>query len=210
MKNAAIENPRSRQGELGQFLTASLVADFMASMFGPSRSDGCATPRDRCGPDICKKMAARLIGRELYKPVFRSRVLRPGEVSIDQYNHTRARLKENGLFSPESRRELERKLAAKCGMETGEVALYCAPSAPGYSKAIFRIAKSPTKSGNHEVLELELLKRHASLWSLFVFAPPDAPLSKAQKLVEAVQEHFSLQNELNIPAIQRNLQLWTL
>ena len=35
MKVAAAENPRSRQEELGQFLTASPVADFMASMFGP-------------------------------------------------------------------------------------------------------------------------------------------------------------------------------
>jgi adenine-specific DNA-methyltransferase len=35
MKIAAIENPRSRQEELGQFLTAMPVADFMASMFGP-------------------------------------------------------------------------------------------------------------------------------------------------------------------------------
>jgi adenine-specific DNA-methyltransferase len=35
MKAAAIENPRSRQEELGQFLTASPVAEFMASMFGP-------------------------------------------------------------------------------------------------------------------------------------------------------------------------------
>ncbi|NBV24082.1 MAG: hypothetical protein EBS05_19450 [Proteobacteria bacterium] len=35
MKLAAIENPRSRQEELGQFLTATPVADFMASMFGP-------------------------------------------------------------------------------------------------------------------------------------------------------------------------------
>lgn len=35
MKVAAIENPRSRQEELGQFLTATPVADFMASMFGP-------------------------------------------------------------------------------------------------------------------------------------------------------------------------------
>jgi adenine-specific DNA-methyltransferase len=34
MKIAAIENPRSRQEELGQFLTASPVPDFMASMFG--------------------------------------------------------------------------------------------------------------------------------------------------------------------------------
>lgn len=34
MKLASIENPRSRQEELGQFLTASPVADFMASMFG--------------------------------------------------------------------------------------------------------------------------------------------------------------------------------
>ena len=49
MKIAAIENPRSRQEELGQFLTAMPVADFMASMFGPGRSDGCATPKDRCG-----------------------------------------------------------------------------------------------------------------------------------------------------------------
>ena len=35
MKIAAIDNARSRQEELGQFLTASPVADFMASMFGP-------------------------------------------------------------------------------------------------------------------------------------------------------------------------------
>jgi adenine-specific DNA-methyltransferase len=35
MKIAAIESPISRQEELGQFLTASPVADFMASMFGP-------------------------------------------------------------------------------------------------------------------------------------------------------------------------------
>ena len=35
LKLAAIENPRSRQEELGQFLTATPVADFMASMFGP-------------------------------------------------------------------------------------------------------------------------------------------------------------------------------
>jgi adenine-specific DNA-methyltransferase len=34
MKIAAIENPRSRQVELGQFLTAAPVAAFMASMFG--------------------------------------------------------------------------------------------------------------------------------------------------------------------------------
>jgi adenine-specific DNA-methyltransferase len=35
MKIAAIENSRSRQEELGQFLTASPIAEFMASMFGP-------------------------------------------------------------------------------------------------------------------------------------------------------------------------------
>jgi adenine-specific DNA-methyltransferase len=35
MKTAATENPRSRQGELGQFFTAASLADFMASMFGP-------------------------------------------------------------------------------------------------------------------------------------------------------------------------------
>ena len=35
MKIAALGNPRSRQEQLGQFLTATPVADFMASMFGP-------------------------------------------------------------------------------------------------------------------------------------------------------------------------------
>ena len=35
MKLAAMSNPRERQEELGQFLTASPVAEFMASMFGP-------------------------------------------------------------------------------------------------------------------------------------------------------------------------------
>ena len=35
MKIVATENRRSRHEELGQFLTAAPVADFMASMFGP-------------------------------------------------------------------------------------------------------------------------------------------------------------------------------
>ncbi|MEI6278130.1 MAG: Eco57I restriction-modification methylase domain-containing protein [Verrucomicrobiae bacterium] len=35
MKVAAVDHPRSRQEELGQFLTSTPVAGFMASMFGP-------------------------------------------------------------------------------------------------------------------------------------------------------------------------------
>lgn len=35
MKIAATADPSSRQEELGQFLTAKPVADFLASMFGP-------------------------------------------------------------------------------------------------------------------------------------------------------------------------------
>lgn len=35
MKSTVTENPRARQAELGQFLTASPVANFMASLFGP-------------------------------------------------------------------------------------------------------------------------------------------------------------------------------
>ncbi len=47
MKTAAIENPRSRQEELGQFLTAMPVADFMASMCGQGPRTTRSTPRDR-------------------------------------------------------------------------------------------------------------------------------------------------------------------
>jgi hypothetical protein len=49
MKIAAPADPRSRQEELGQFLTAKPVADFMASMFGPRRSAARGTPGDRWG-----------------------------------------------------------------------------------------------------------------------------------------------------------------
>ena len=45
MKIAALGNPRSRQEELGQFLTATPVADFMASMFGPLPRATRSTPR---------------------------------------------------------------------------------------------------------------------------------------------------------------------
>jgi hypothetical protein len=49
MKIATIENPRSRQEELGQFLTATPVADFMASMFGPLPGTTRSNSRDRWG-----------------------------------------------------------------------------------------------------------------------------------------------------------------
>lgn len=47
MKIAAIENPRSRQEELGQLLTATPLADFMVSFRGPRRGATRSTPRDR-------------------------------------------------------------------------------------------------------------------------------------------------------------------
>jgi hypothetical protein len=49
MKIAAIKNPRSRQEELGQFLTATPMADFMASMFVSLSRTTRSTPRDRWG-----------------------------------------------------------------------------------------------------------------------------------------------------------------
>jgi hypothetical protein len=49
MKIAATADPRSRQEELGQFLTAKPVADFMASMFGPRRSAARSTAGGRWG-----------------------------------------------------------------------------------------------------------------------------------------------------------------
>ena len=52
MKIAAPANPGEKQEELGQFLTASLVADSMASLF-----------RKRCGywmPAQCARLASRL------------------------------------------------------------------------------------------------------------------------------------------------------
>jgi len=47
MKIAAIENPRSRQEELGQFLTAMPVADFMASLSAFRRSRLLRTAKGR-------------------------------------------------------------------------------------------------------------------------------------------------------------------
>lgn len=49
MKIAATADPRSRQEELGQFLTANPVADFMASLSGPRRSAARSTPESRWG-----------------------------------------------------------------------------------------------------------------------------------------------------------------
>jgi len=47
MKAVAPENPRNRQEELGQFLTAEPVADFMATTFGPLPSSARRTPGGR-------------------------------------------------------------------------------------------------------------------------------------------------------------------
>ena len=103
-----------------------------------------------------------------------------------------------------------RRVAQKAGLDASEVIIYCAPSAPGYSKARFRIARSLGKARPEELLELELLKRHTSLWSLFVFAPPGLANVNAQRLVDATQEIFSLQNELPIAATQQTLPLWNI
>ena len=47
MQASQHESPRSRQEELGQFLTATPVSDFMASMFAPRPHATRSTPRDR-------------------------------------------------------------------------------------------------------------------------------------------------------------------
>jgi hypothetical protein len=49
MSVATTEHPRSRREELGQFLTATPVADFMASMFGQRRGVPHGNPMVRWG-----------------------------------------------------------------------------------------------------------------------------------------------------------------
>ncbi len=76
MKLAATANPRSRQEELGQFLTATPVADFMASMFGPLPSvvrfldagAGAGALTDAFVTRLCKKGdGVRAIEATLYE-----------------------------------------------------------------------------------------------------------------------------------------------
>jgi len=52
MKLAAIEHPRSRWEELGQFLAATPMADFMASMFEPPFAKHLRRTRDLLLPRL--------------------------------------------------------------------------------------------------------------------------------------------------------------
>lgn len=164
--------------------------------------------RDVANSRSARRIVTSIFTRELYQPIYRARMLSPENPTVDIYRHRQTSLRDKGIFEPRRRADIERHMAEKAKTDEANIIIYCAPKAPGYGKAAFRILTDQGVTGTDERLESELLRRHSALWVAYAFAPKGLPVGAQQRLVSSLVELFERPNELPIEALAAKLPLW--
>jgi hypothetical protein len=147
----------------------------------------------------CKKMAERLLFRELFKAAFRAPALSPEQRHHDQYTIRLEKFDKLGLFDPERRAAAERELARTAGVDSAEVVLYCSQP-PGLQKIVQYVEQRPGAAELRNEIHrpyLRTFERHLALWTVYLFTSVDSagPFSR---LGEASEALFGLKNEVLI------------
>jgi HD superfamily phosphohydrolase len=165
--------------------------------------------RDASASKTARDIVSAIFTRDLYQPIYRARMLSPENPSVEIYRHRQSALADKGVFDPKLRTtEIEREMAKAAKTDESNIIIYCAPKAPGYAKATFRVLTDKGVTGPDERLEAELLRRHSALWVAYAFAPKNLAAPVQQRLVSSLVNLFERPNELPIKPSEPKLPLW--
>jgi len=146
--------------------------------------------------DPIRRLGRALRERKLFKPCFRAGCLQGGDIDLERYAARREEWRNEGLFSPEGRLDIERKLAKKAKISSADVIFYCPSEAPGYQKIRHFVEREPGKTEPlADRVHLRAAERHLRLWSLYLFVSDDVTDEKRSALVEETSAVSGLKNE---------------
>lgn len=154
-------------------------------------------------------LAKMIIIRNLYKPVYRSRLLdAEGDNFIATYELKKTALQEMGMFDPEKRHIIESDLATKSKILDNEIIVYCSPKAPGIQKVKYLTERKPGTTlavDESSKIPLEYMKKHLGLWFLYVFVHPGLNEDSMKRVSDACENCFNIKNEIEISLRQQQL-----
>lgn len=160
------------------------------------------------GTTISKSLAAKVLKRWLYKPIYG---LKYSEEGLDTPEVRKKKNLIEELWSdPKNRWAKERKLEKQNFVEPGSIVVYCPGPEMGY-KAV----KTLVDLGNGEIGPLDevspqrvkeemrtsITQKHLELWSMYVFIEPSLDERTKSNIYGDCREEFGLQNE--IPECER-------
>lgn len=142
-----------------------------------------------------RQLAEQVLLRDLYKPVFRTPILKADQRDSESYRLRQERFAKEGLLDPSRLSRVEAELAKKAGLKASEVIVYCPPKAPGLQKVCQYVEVSPGKiSFRDEVSGVRIYFNHMGLWEIYVLAPHAIDQNKRNRLAEASEELLKLEN----------------
>lgn len=145
-----------------------------------------------------KELVTNVSRRQLYKIAFRADALSADSLSHEQYLARQRMFQEKNLFSPDGRRDIESKLAKKCGVPEHHIVVYVSGKAPGYQKVRQYVSKLPGKTEPRDEIYSpyrRIIERHLSLWKVYVFTQIEDDKKRAH-LGELSEDFLSLPNDL--------------
>lgn len=152
--------------------------------------------------DVTRDMGTRLIHRELYKPVYKGRVVNPAQADLSQVETRKHQLKDQlKILTPSDREQFEVTLAKACKLRPGQVIVYCPPEPPGLQKIMKSwLETSPGKISNHENHGghgVRVLRdRHIAMWAVYVFVDPDLDKHARNIVASEAQIMLGPENEI--------------
>jgi HD superfamily phosphohydrolase len=160
----------------------------------------------KCSNDQIRRYGRALRDRHLFKPCFRASPFQGGDVDLERYAARRDEWRELGLFDPDARLEIERKVAAKAKTPPSNVIVYCPSEAPGFQKIRHLVEREPGKTEPMaDRIHLRAAERHLRLWSMYVLVSEDVSEEKRRTIVEETTAVFGLKNEAEVKPRQELL-----
>jgi HD superfamily phosphohydrolase len=162
--------------------------------------------------DIVSSIALMIYHRQLYVPVYRSRLvtsMRDDNIHTI-YEARKRHYKDIGLFDHERRTELEEKLAKSTGIPQQDIIVYCSPQAPGIKKVSYftENERGVDYVNDASSMHIEYMRKHIGLWHLYVFINPYTQVNLRKKLAYQAEIAFSSSNEIDIPIREPQLRLF--
>ncbi|MEA3044064.1 MAG: uncharacterized protein QOH47_1902 [Sphingomonadales bacterium] len=150
------------------------------------------------GPPDAQKLIRRYLGRRLYRPAFRARIMQDSEPNFDNYKNRQEKLRAEGLFDPSSRSTIESELATEAGVAAAELAIYASPKAPGAKTVTQRVEQARgnvTMRDSVFAKHKEIFAQHLGLWTLYLFVNPRLPTDTKARLSSLMRSRFDLVDE---------------
>jgi HD superfamily phosphohydrolase/tRNA A-37 threonylcarbamoyl transferase component Bud32 len=155
--------------------------------------------------DLVRWAADAIQHRRVPTAVYRARLLDKDSLSEGHCDDRQVQLRDDGLFDPSRRAEIEAEIAREARLDARQVMVYCPAKAPGYQRVEHWVASARDASPTRQPPLADVARRHLALWELWLFVADVTDEERRGAVADIAQDRFGFQNLVDLDRRQARL-----